>query len=184
MAKRRNKTLRPPKRKRVTVRLVQEVYDGKPTEPYSLLLALRDEFRADLRDVKIGLAWRLGWRPDADGILRLGQCKKRGDLDRELDEYDFIILLNEEAFGKLTDEQKRRLIYHELEHAQLALDSNGEPKRDDRGRLVCRIRKHDIEDFREVIVEFGWQDNLSDLAKQAIMDADRPLLAECEKVPA
>jgi hypothetical protein len=161
----------------VTVQLVERMHAGKVTEPYKIMEDIIKRERADLKDVKIGIAWRKGWRSDADGVLPLGRCKKRGDLDRELDDYDFILLLNAEAFPKMNAANKRRLIYHELEHAQLSLDTNGDPKRDDRGRLVTRIRKHDIEDFRSVVAAFGWEDNLSELAKAAIADAERPLLA-------
>jgi len=169
------------KRRKVTVQFLKRTHAGKVTEPYEIMERLVKNERADLKDVKIGIAWRLGWRQDADGNLQIGQCKKRADLDRELDEYDFIILLNKEAWPTMDetmdDKHKERLILHQLEHAQLSLDSNGEPKRDDRGRLVCRIRKHDFEDFRSVIKKYGWQDNLSEIAKAAIADAERPLLA-------
>jgi len=155
--------------------------NGKITEPYRIMEEIIKTRRADLKDVKIGITWRLGWRPDADGRRFLGYCRKRGDLDRELDQWDFIILLNEDAWPTFSDKQKERLIFHELGHAQLSLDSNGQPKRDDRGRLICRIRKHDIEDFRDVVEIYGWKEDLQDLAERGIADASRPLLAEAEK---
>lgn len=169
------------KRKKVTVQFLERMHTGKVTAPYEILERLIKTERADLKDVKIGIAWRLGWRSDADGVLTLGQCKKRGDLDRELDNYDFIIMLNKEAWPTLEDIFKERLIFHELEHAQLSLDMNGEPKKDDRGRLVCRIRKHDFAEFRSVVKKYGWEANLSELAKAGIADAQRPLLAEMTK---
>jgi hypothetical protein len=169
------------KRRKVTVQFLERMHTGKVTEPYEILERFIATERADLKDVKVGIAWRLGWRADADGVLILGQCRKRGDLDRELDDYDFIILLNKEAWPTFETERKTRLIFHELCHAQLSLDGNGEPKRNDRGRLICRIRKHDFADFRSVISKYGWQDNLSELAKAGIADAERPLLAEMTK---
>jgi len=171
------------KRRRVTVKFIQRriEHTGLVTEPYRIMEKLVKTRRADLNDVKIGIAWRLGWRPDADGWRTLGQCRMRGDLDRELDEWDFIILLNEDAWPTFSDKQKERLIFHELGHAQFSLDSNGAVKRDDRGRLVCRIRKHDIQDFRDVVTIYGWEEDLQDLAEKGIADAQRPLLAEAEK---
>jgi len=171
------------KRKRVTVKFIQRriEHTGNVTEPYRIMEELIKTRRADLADVKIGIAWRLGWRPDADGRRTLGQCRKRGDLDRELDEWDFIILLNEDAWPTFSEKQKERLIFHELGHAQLSLDTNGQPKRDDRGRIVCRIRKHDIQDFRDVVEVYGWEEDLQDLAEKGIADAERPLLAEAER---
>jgi len=181
MAKRGRKKGTGKKRKKVTVQFLGRMHAGKITAPYEIIERIIKTERADLKDVKIGVAWRLGWRSDADGVLTLGQCKKRGDLDRELDDYDFIILLNKEAWPTLEDVLKERLIFHELEHAQLSLDSNGEPKRNDRGRLICRIRKHDFAEFRSVVKKYGWEANLSELAKAGIADADRPLLAEMTK---
>jgi len=171
------------KRKRVTVKFIQRriEHTGRVTEPYAIMEEIVKTRRADLKDVKIGIAWRLGWRPDADGRRTLGQCRKRGDLDRELDEWDFIILLNEDAWPTFSEKQKERLIFHELGHAQLSLDTNGQPKRDDRGRIVCRIRKHDIQDFRDVVEIYGWEEDLQDLAEKGIADAARPLLAEAER---
>jgi len=181
MAKRGRKPGGGNKRRKVTVQFLERVHAGKVTAPYEIVERLIKSERADLKDVKIGIAWRLGWRADADGVLTLGQCKKRGDLDRELDNYDFIVLLNKEAWPTLEDVFKERLLHHELEHAQLSLDSNGEPKKDDRGRLVCRIRKHDFAEFRSVVKKYGWEANLSELAKAGIADAQRPLLAEMTK---
>src|SRR4051812_39232899 len=48
----------------------------------------------DRTNVRIALAWCTSWKPDADGRLTLGKCKKATDLDRELAPYDFVILLN------------------------------------------------------------------------------------------
>ena len=165
------------KRRRVTVQFIAPAHAGKRVECYAICDKLIANERADLKPLKIGFAWRLGWRADPDGFLPLGKCRKRGDLDRELDEYDFIILLNKEAWPVLEAKQKERLIFHELEHAQLSLDSNGDPKKDDRGRFVCRVRKHDIEEFRSVIEKYGMNEDLSKLALAAIHDAERPLLA-------
>ena len=61
------------------------------------------------------------------------------------------------------------------------MDSNGDPKRDDRGRLVCRIKKHDFEEFRSVVEKYGLRDDLSKLAQAGINDSDRPLLTEMTK---
>jgi hypothetical protein len=171
------------KRKAVLVKFIvrRTEANGKITEPYRIMEEIIKTRRADLKDVKIGIAWRLGWRPDADGRRTLGQCRKRGDLDRELDAWDFIIMLNEDAWPTFNDKQKERLIFHELGHAQVAVDTSGQPKRDDRGRLVCRIRKHDIQDFRDVVEIYGWEEDLQDLAERGIADASRPLLAEAER---
>jgi len=173
---------KPKKRKKVTVQLIKEKHAGEITEPYKILAALRSSDHGKLADAKIVLAWRMGWRTNADGLLQMGACKKRGDLDRELDTFDFVILLNKEAWPVLKDDQKAALIDHQLCHCQITMDADGKPKYNDRDRLVCRIRKHDVEEFREVVDRHGaWTQDLAKIAKAAINDASRPLLAEAEK---
>lgn len=176
---------KPKKRKKVTVQLLRRVHAGQVTEPYRIMEGLIAKDRKDLENVKLAIAWRIGWRADANGLLTLGRCRKRGDLDRELDEFDFVILLNKEAWQTLDDTQKQALIFHELCHAQVVIDSDGNPKQDDRDRLVCRIRKHDVEEFRLVTEKFGlWTQDLAKLAQANINDAARPLLkANEEKQP-
>ena len=166
------------KRKRATVRLLNREHAGEVAEPYRLMEQLREKYHWHLYGASIAIAWRIGWKPDADGHIRLGQCLKRGDLDRELDGFDFVILLNEEYWQGLDDAQKLAIIDHELCHAQIVCDADGEAQRDDRGRLVCRIRKHDIEEFKDIVQRHGlYTDDLAEIAKAAIADSQRPLLA-------
>jgi hypothetical protein len=88
MGRRASGGLKPKKRKKVTVQLIREKHAGEVTEPCKILNQIRNRDHGHLEGVKIALAWRLGWRPDANGILSLGKCRKRGDLDRELDAED------------------------------------------------------------------------------------------------
>jgi hypothetical protein len=179
---RRSSGPKPKKRKKVTVQLLQRLHAGKVTEPYEIMERLLRTEHGHLKDAKIGIAWRMGWRADTDGHMRLGQCRKRGDLDRELDGYDFILMLNKEAWPGLNEKQKAALVDHELCHAQLSYDADGHPKRNDRDRLVCRIKKHDTEEFRAVVDRHGlWTADLEQIARAAINDAKRPLLAVAER---
>jgi hypothetical protein len=182
MGRRASGGLKPKKRKRVTVQLLKRMHAGEVTEPYRVMEELLKTEHGHLEGVKIAIAWRLGWRADTDGYLKIGQCRKRGDLDRELDTFDFVIMLNKEAFPTLSDKQKRAVIDHELCHAKVVVDTDGNPKRDDRDRLVCRIRKHDVEEFRDVVERHGlYTAHLSAIAQAAINDAKRPLLAAAER---
>jgi hypothetical protein len=63
---------------------------------YALLHEIIDESHEELSrtNVRVALAWATSWKPDVDGRLVLGKCKKASDLDRELAPYDFVILLN------------------------------------------------------------------------------------------
>lgn len=169
---------RPAQPKKVKIKFVErQDDDGRVREPYAIMERLIATERADLAQARIGIAWREGWKRDKDGLLKCGQCKKRNELDRTLGEYDFVILLNREAWRGFDGRQRERLIFHELCHAEIETDANGDEKRDEAGRLVTRGRKHNIQEFREVVEKYGWDEDLSDLAQQNIADADRPLLA-------
>ena len=142
--------------KAVAYRLI----DQKSEAGIALYLMLEDlvhEHHDELRDAKIALAWNTAWKPDVDGRVTLGKCKKASDLDRELAAYDFVIILRQEFMTnpRVTDHQRRALIDHELCHATVAYDDNGEPKLDARMRKVYRIRKHDIEEFADIVERYG-----------------------------
>lgn len=169
-----------PKRKRVVCKLLKREHAGKVTEPYRIMEELIDAHHKHLYDVKIAIAWRFGWKANPDGLMQMGRAQKRGDLDRELAKFDFVILLNHEAWnqGGLDEKQRAALIDHELCHCELVHDSNGEPKCDEEGRLVCRIRRHDIEEFQDVVARHGcYTKDLAEFSRKSIADAQRPLLS-------
>jgi len=126
---------------------------------YAMLDELVDKHHEDLDNAgaRIALAWCLSWKADVDGHVTLGKCKRASDLDRELYAYDFVLLLNQEWFedAAVTDAQRRALIDHELSHAAVKLDKDGEPVEDERGRTVFRTVKHDIEEFSAVVARHG-----------------------------
>jgi hypothetical protein len=112
----------------------------------------------ELRNAKIALAWCKSWKPDIDGHVRLGQCKKASDLDRELAPYDIVVLLSQEFWtnDRVTDAQREALLDHELMHACVKLDPDThEPMVDEKGRTLYRLRKHDIEEFSEIVERHG-----------------------------
>src|SRR5438067_2592834 len=145
-----------PKPKKVSYRLITNGSD-EGRAMYRLLRELVTAHHPDLLGANIALAWCTSWKPDADGIVTLGKCKKASDLDRELAVYDFIILLRESFWidPLVTDAQRRALLDHELCHAAVKLDEHGEPVEDERGRVVYRVRKHDIEEFTEIVERHG-----------------------------
>lgn len=121
----------------------------------------------DLRDARIALAWCTSWKPDVDGRVTLGKCVKASDLHRELAPYDFVILLSRSFFEDplVTPLQCRALIDHELMHAAVKFDAKGEPVYDGRGRMVYRIRKHDLEEFSAIAARYGcWKRDLEAFA--------------------
>ena len=125
---------------------------------YPMLARIVADYHEDLVDARIALAWCFSWKADVDGRIVLGQCKKASDLDRELAAYDFIILLNRTFWSDadVSDAQRRALLDHELCHGALKLDpETGEPVEDERGRKVYRLRKHDLEEFTDIVERHG-----------------------------
>ena len=144
------------KQKKLSYRLIERE-DDAGAKIYALMDELIVKYHEDLAQANIALAWNLSWKPDIDGRATLGKCRKVGALDRELHQFDFVIILLQEFWdsGDVTDEQRRALLDHELCHGAVVLDKNGEPVEDERGRKVYRMRKHDIEEFSQVVERHG-----------------------------
>lgn len=156
------------KPKKVGFELIHHQSDvGEPM--YALLERLVATYHKDLAIAKIALAWCTTWKADTDGRMTLGMCKKASDLDRQLHAYDFIILLNQAFWTALmvTDEQRQALLDHELCHAAVRYDeATGDPFVDESGRVVFRIRKHDLEEFSDIAERYGyWKRDLEAFAQ-------------------
>jgi hypothetical protein len=153
----RRRTKKPKGAKRVSYELLQP--DSTVGEPvYRLLRELVKVHHEHLADARIALGWCTSWRPDVDGRVTLGKCKKASDLDRELASFDFIILLKKSFWQDLgvNNDQRRALLDHELCHAGVAYDQRtGEPVYDERGRKVYRLAKHDLEEFSAIAARYG-----------------------------
>jgi hypothetical protein len=160
------------KRKKINFRLIDRITGA---EPYGILDRMR-EHHVELGAASIAIAWRLGLSADKDGHLILGKCMKASDLQRELVEYDFVILLNRDTWGSFSEEQKCALMDHELCHAARVLDDEGNEKFDERGRPIWRIRKHDIEEFQEILQRHGcYKEDLERFAKALLDKQKTPL---------
>lgn len=176
---RARKTPRKPRLKIVKVQLVPRPEKrAKPDElePYSYVDRLVREHHDDLAKARIAVAWMLDVKPDRDGHLTLGRLKKATDLDREFREYDLVVMLNSTVWKNLDNKQRTALVDHELCHAALQRDKNGEPIRDERDRLCYRTRKHDIEEFVAVVKRHGMY--LSDIAELVKAAAESPLFGQ------
>lgn len=150
-------------------------------QPYELLAEVRAEHHFDLAEAKIALAWRKGTKPNADGKLVLGRCVKASDLQRELVDFDFVIVLNREVWEDPEFDRKRKLalLDHELCHATRATDADGLRMTDTKGRPVWRTRGHDIEEFHEIVERHGvWKRDLEKFAEALMKRKKEPLLAD------
>lgn len=162
----------------------QDTIIGQPI--YKLRDELVDAHHEELKHAKIALAWCTSWRPDVDGRVVIGKCKRASELDRELTgaTYDFVILLSKSFWQDLrvTAAQRAALLDHELCHAAVKLDERtGDPAVNERRRVIYRLRKHDVEEFSAVIRRHGtYKRDLEDFAA-ALRQADlRESFTPCE----
>jgi hypothetical protein len=149
-------------------------------EMYALLNRMIEEHHEHLMYARIALAWATAWKPDVDGRVTLGKCKRVGDPDRELMGLDFVIMLQADFWqsSEVSDAQRAALLDHELSHAEVVYDTDGEPAEDERGRRVYRLRKHDVEEFSSVIRRHGtYKRDLEDFAA-ALNHSQRHLFAD------
>jgi hypothetical protein len=67
--------------------------------------------------------------------------------------------------------------------AEIVLDKKTlEPKYDERGRNVWRVRKHDIEEFQAIVERHGcYKRDLENFAKSLLKKTETPLLAGLDK---
>lgn len=170
------------KRKKLPYRLIErDSVEGKPI--YAMLEDYCERYHQHLFPNRVACAWAFSWKANEDGQVTLGKCKRASDLDKEFMAFDFVILLNRDFWIDLrvTEPMREALLDHELSHAELALDKEGEPKIDERNHLIFRTRKHDIEEFTAIVGRHGvWKQDLQQFA-QALLKADKfPLL---EKAP-
>ena len=157
------------KLKKLTVELIPETdAEGVPTPAYVILRPLVEKHHRRLADAKIALAWNLAWKADKDGAVKLGKAKKATELDRLMHGYDLIVLLNRGYWGNFSEAQRAALIDHELCHFEVVRDKAGDPKTDERGRTCYRIRKHDVEEFQEIVARHGlWKSDLEQFVEAA-----------------
>ena len=170
------------KRKKVPVRLIERKYSGKVVAVWRIMESLIKEHHQHLADAKIALAYHRGWNEDADGRLKLGTCAKGSDLHRQMHGFDFVITLNENVVPNLKEDQVAAIIDHELCHARPAMDTDGEQRFDERGGACWRIRRHDIEEFSDVVARHGiYMSSLEKMAAALEEARTRPLLAAVDK---
>lgn len=82
-----------------------------------------------------------------NGCKALGICRKIALKDRALGRADAEISLDGDWWNEANEKERRALLDHELHHIMVKMDKRG-LVRDDLGRPVIVLRKHDY--------EFGW----------------------------
>lgn len=82
-----------------------------------------------------------------NGLPAAGIARKLGLKDRVMGRGDAEIAIDHDQWEEMDEKERRALLDHELYHLQVKEDKRG-IVRDDHGRPVLKIRKHDY--------EFGW----------------------------
>lgn len=132
--------------------------------PYEFIDWVTANHLPDLVDVRIGISWHNNMKPDSDGRTELGTCRLVGDPARQQSSLDVNIILNQEWWyhNATSDEMRKALIMHQMMHIGVRKDDNGDVKKDELSRTRLYTRKHNLEEFREVIGVFGmYVDELS-----------------------
>lgn len=89
----------------------------------------------------------------------MGKCSLASGKWKFLTGYNYIIEIGQIIWLRLTDEQKKALISHELEHVCFILDEKTGDKK-------WKIKKHSIEEFTEIVKQYGcWSTDLIEFKK-------------------
>ena len=144
--------------KKVNQEIIKRLNDQEEVNVvYQLMDELNRAYHPELVEAKIALAWLYDVKPDRDGHMTLGWARKESDLHRQLHGYDIIIGLNYDWWhdNQVSDSQRKALLDHELCHVKPVVDDDGSVRLDDLGNTVWYIRKHDLEEFGEVVRRHG-----------------------------
>jgi Fe-S cluster biosynthesis and repair protein YggX len=117
---------------------------------------LIEDHRPLLKNVIVNYLFRPE-APVANGKTIAGMCIKVDDRNRTIHEHDFIIEISKDVWDSIEEEAWRdALMDHELAHAGLRLDEDGNILRDEEtGRIKTYIIPHDIEEFEDVLERHG-----------------------------
>lgn len=116
------------------------------------LIEKHHQIRCDLQFADIGILWKLDGFPDD----KAGECKLVSEQMKPFfkKQVKFIITLDFIKWNNATSEQKIAIIDHELCHCDY--DEN-----DKTGEIKPYIRKHDLQEFNEIVNRHGqWHDGI------------------------
>lgn len=149
---------REPAPAKVAYRALTRTGEATPDQlPYSFIDWLVANHLPDLVDVRFGVSWHNNMKPDSDGRTELGMSRLVGDPARQQCSLDVNIILNQEWWhhNATTDEMRKAMLHHQLMHVGVRKDDNGDVKTDELNRPRLYNRKHNVEEFREVISAHG-----------------------------
>ena len=116
-----------------------------------------DDHHNHLAEAKIKYLFKKDKWVKKDKVV-LGQAKLASEDTRFIARYDFVIIINLDAWNISDSEKREALIDHELSHCGRAFDSDGNNK-------WCTI-DHDVQEFIPVVRRHGlWEEDLQLLMK-------------------
>jgi len=119
----------------IVSRLIQQYYSGD---------------KSGLSNLGVVIMWRHNVRPDQDGFIPIADISRSSDKMRELMPHDVIIGINKSAWRVLSESQKQLIIDAQLSRVVVCLDKDGNPKEDDRSRIIYRLKRMEVIDDREL----------------------------------
>ena len=92
----------------------------------------------------------------SDDKVVAGMCVRVDDRNYTIHSFDIVIEIARDVWSEATDQFRVALIDHELGHVGVRYDEDGEPIRDaNTDRLKTYLRRHDIEEFEDVLERYG-----------------------------
>jgi len=84
----------------------------------------------------------------------IGRCIKASHTTKYFSDFDYVIEVSGDLWDKLNDMTKEVLMWHELNHIYVEYNKGGD--------RILKIRDHDVQDFSEIIKQYGieWFDDL------------------------
>jgi len=146
--------------------IVEKAVSAKETEKYvdapaveALAKKLIKKFALD--DAEEAVIKYLFYKAEKSSFF--GKCSRATGKWSYLTGYDYVIEVWEPFWNRVSDYAREALVYHELLHIQKQVTA--------KGKVKWTVRKHDVEEFLDVVREYGpWSDNLQSLKELLVGD--------------
>lgn len=111
----------------------------------------------DLSRLRFLFVWRSEPRKSEEGEIIAAQAVRLPPQWRDIVGCDVEIEVARPIWKELSKNEKRRLIWHEINHVAIVYDDSGLPKRDGANRIRILLRRHDlnVRTFLDEIKRFG-----------------------------
>jgi hypothetical protein len=129
-----------------------KTYDQAPDEVRDRSIALIKRFHPDLEKVQVRIDFLMastdsetGHAVTCGGYPAYAVVRVLGPKERTMERGDAEIVIDRDAYEAMNPATRDALLDHELYHLEVKRDQGGQVKRDDHGRPVLKLRKHDFQ---------------------------------------